>query len=112
VTQDFLSGGGTALSAPLVPLLIVAVFLVLASRRDGWRILATGGIILCSLLFVVAGVQEPILWRTLRSSSYGAIEIIVIVLGAAGNLLSILMLLFGIQELLARVKARKRPEAI
>jgi hypothetical protein len=74
--------------------------------------LATGGIILCSLLFVVTGVQEPILWRTLQSSSFGAYEIIVVALGAAGNLLSLLMLLFGIQELLARVKARKQPEAI
>jgi hypothetical protein len=36
VTQDFLTGGGTALSAPLVPLLIVAVFLILAARRDEW----------------------------------------------------------------------------
>src|SRR5262245_58139777 len=70
VMQDFIRGGGTALSAPLIPLLFVVMFLILASRRDAWGTLATGCIVLCSLLFIVAGVQEPILWRTLRSSSF------------------------------------------
>ena len=112
VAQDFLHGGGTALSAPLIPLLILSVFLMLASRRDWWGMLAIGGIVLSSMLFIVAGLQEPILWRTLRSSSFGAIEMIVIALGVAGNLLSLLMLLFGIQELLARVRAWKRVKKV
>ena len=107
VMQDFIRGGGTALSAPLIPLLIVAALVVLAYRRDWWGTLAIGGIVLLSILFVVAGSQEPILWRTLRTSPFGVFEAAVVGLSLAGILLSVLMLLLGVQELLARVRAWK-----
>ena len=108
VAQDFLRGGGTALSAPLIPLLVLVVLVILAFRRDGWGILAVGGITLLALLFAVAGSQEPILWRTLRSSPFGVFEAVVVALGVAGILLSLLMLLFGVRELLERVRAWQR----
>jgi hypothetical protein len=112
VAQDFVRGGGTALSAPLIPLLVLVALLVLAFRRDGWGMLAVGGITLLAILFTVAGSQEPIVWRTLRSSPFGVFEGIVVALGAVGLLLSLLMLLFGILELLERVRAWRREKRI
>lgn len=112
VAQDFVRGGGTALSSPLIPLLVLAVFVVLASRQDGWGILAVSGITFFAILFTIAGLQEPILWRTLRSSPLGVFQAVVIALGVAGNLVSLLMLLFGVLELWERVRARQRTKKI
>jgi hypothetical protein len=108
VAQDFVRGGGTALSSPLIPLLVLAVFIVLALRRDGWGTLAVGGITLLAVVFTVAGSQEPILWRTLRASPFGVLETIVVALGGVGILLSLLMLVFGVLELRERVRAWQR----
>ncbi len=110
VAQDFVHGGGTALSAPLIPLLILAVFLIITFRRDRWGTIAIGGIILLSILFAVAGSQEPILWRTLQSSPFGAFETLVVGLGITGILLSLFMVVFSVQGLLACIGASKSPE--
>ncbi|MBI1880634.1 MAG: hypothetical protein HYR94_20860 [Chloroflexi bacterium] len=108
VAQDFVRGGGTALSAPLVPLLVLVVFIVLSLRQDWWGTLAVGGITLLAMLFTVAGWREPILLRTLQSSTLGLFEAIIIVLGLVGILDSLLMLLFGCWELVQRIKAQRR----
>jgi hypothetical protein len=111
VMHDFMRGGGTALSAPLIPLLLLIVLVVLADRRDLWGMLAMGGIVLLAILFAVAGSQEPILWRTLRSPSFGGFDVIVLALGLEGLLLSLLMLVFGIQELLAKIWVWRQAKA-
>ena len=98
------------ISAPLIPLLILAVFLIITFRRDRWGTIAIGGIILSSILFTVAGSQEPILWRTLQSSPFGAFETLVVGLGITGILLSLFMVMFSVQGLLARIGASKSPE--
>ena len=105
VAGDFVGGGGTALSAPLIPLLILAALLAVAWRQDRWGTWAVGGLTLLAILFAVAGAQEPILWRTLQAAPFGPFSGLVVVLSAGGFILSLLMLVFGILGLIERARA-------
>ena len=44
VMQDFLDGNGTAMSLPLYMLAALAIFTVLAPRRDRWGAFGVGGL--------------------------------------------------------------------
>ena len=66
VAEDFLVHG-TALSAPLVTLIIL-VILILGVRRVGvWGMLAHILLILLGVVFTVAGFMEPITLRILQN---------------------------------------------
>jgi hypothetical protein len=104
VATDFIGGGGTALSAPLIPLLIFAGLIRLSLRRDRWGTLAVLAMVPVSALFTVAGSQEPILWRTLQSGIFGLFEIVIVALGVAGLVLAPIMLVLAVMELIERIK--------
>ncbi|HJR44637.1 MAG TPA: hypothetical protein VJ927_03445 [Actinomycetota bacterium] len=49
---------GTALAPPFVPLLLFAIFIVVARRTDRWGTAAVVGLILLSVVFIVGSLGE------------------------------------------------------
>jgi hypothetical protein len=50
--------GGSAIAAPLPPLVGLAVGLLLSRRRDAWRILGLVIVVIVSVLFIIGGIGE------------------------------------------------------
>jgi len=109
VLQDFISGGGTALSPPLAPMVLMALCILLSPGRRWWGIVGIVGAVLLGLVFLVAGIQEPVLWRALTTWTFGPLAAGVVVVGVLGPLLSLLLVLSGIWELIERWRARPGP---
>jgi hypothetical protein len=63
------------------------------------------GLTLLGAVFLVAGSQEPILWRTLRSPKYGLLEVIILAVGGGGMLLALALVVLGARELFSRWRA-------
>ncbi len=102
--RDAIVGGGTALSPPLLPpFLLAVVFAILAPSQRWWGTVGVFGLCVFGSQYVVGEPQEPIIWRTLRSSTFGPFEAVVVTLGVLGILLGLLVLLFGIMELINRL---------
>lgn len=55
--EDVLTSG-TAISAPLLPVAILLVSLVLVLRRDRWGLVGIGGTYAAALLFLIGGIGE------------------------------------------------------
>jgi hypothetical protein len=108
VVNDFISGGGTGLSAPLGALIVLAVLALIAQSQSRWGTIALFGLVLLGAAFAYAGVQEPILWRTLAAGPRGSLDVAVVVLGIAGFVASAALVVLAVQEILARVR---RPAA-
>lgn len=109
VLRDFVAGGGTALSPPLPPMVLAVVFTILAPSRRWWGTVGVVGLCIFGSQYIIGESQEPIVWRSLRSSDFGPLEAVVALLGVLGILLGALVLLFGVMELIDRVRVRREP---
>jgi hypothetical protein len=58
--QDFLYGMGTAISPPLLTLIMQFVLLMLAPRKDRWGSLGVLGLAITGLLTFIGAFGEPI----------------------------------------------------
>jgi hypothetical protein len=97
---DFLLLCGTALSPPLILMLVLVLFVFLCPRTDRWGTFAVGGITVLGLLFTFGALVESITWRVLQGSMLGLLN--------WGSILSTLsMLVFSILELGKREKKGK-----
>lgn len=105
VARDFLMGGGTALSGPFIVLLILALLVVLARRRDRWGTLALVGVVILGTMAAVFGAQEPIVGRMLQASPFGLFEAIVIAQSWGSILLVLAIVVVSILELVARIRS-------
>lgn len=78
VGRDFMMGGGTALSGPLIVLVILAILIGLGQRQDRWGTLALVGTIILGTMAAALGAQEPIEARMLQASPFGLFEAMVV----------------------------------
>ncbi len=101
VLRDFIVGGGTALSPPMPPMILAVVFTILAPSRRWWGTIGVFGLCVFGSQYIIGESQEPIVWRSLRSSDFGPLEAVVATLGVLGILLGALVLMFGVMELIA-----------
>lgn len=112
VLTDFVAGGGTALSPPMPPTILAVVFTILARSRRWWGTVGVVGLCIFGSQYTIGESQEPIVWRALRSSTFGPFEAVVVMLGVGGMLLGILVFLFGVMELIDRVRERWYPSRV
>ena len=98
---------GTAISPPITVLILLAVLAILTSRRGWIGTVAIIGVILLAILFLVAGLGEPIIWRTLQARTFGMFEFAVLGLSLVGFILSLCTLIFGYRELIERRRAQR-----
>jgi hypothetical protein len=68
--QDFLYGIGTAISPPLLTLLLQLVLLMLAPRSDRWGTLAVLGLALIGSLTFIGALGEPINFRIFNPATF------------------------------------------
>jgi len=93
---------GTAISPPLTALVIFAALTALTFRRGWLGIVGLVGDMLLTVLFLVAGLAEPIIRRTLQAPSLGVAGVATIGLSAVNIVLLLLLLFFGVKELRTR----------
>jgi len=105
VAADFITRG-TAISPPLLILLVLLLCAGLTLRRDWIATVGVVGIILIGVLALVAGLQEPIVWRTLQAPAFGLFEIGILVLESLSLLLALAMIVFGVLTLIERNRTR------
>jgi hypothetical protein len=101
VAEDFVAHG-TALAPPLVPIILLVVFAILAPSRRWWGTLAVVGLIILGVVFIIGGLGESFVPGDF--SGIGAIGIGA--LRAVGLLLALLMVLFGVLDLMKRQRRR------
>jgi len=104
VSQDLVSRG-TALSAPIQMLVVLAVLIVLAALRWRGRSIAVIGIVIYGGLSLLGSLFEHIVPRVFSPRSFDPVLAILIVT-VAGT--ALLMVVFGCQELISH---RKRAPA-
>jgi len=108
VSQDLVSRG-TALSAPIQMLAILAVLIVLAALRWRGRSIAVVGIVIYGGLSLLGSLFEHIVPRVFSPSSFDPVLAILIVT-VAGT--ALLLVVFGCQELIShRKRLRGSPSA-
>jgi hypothetical protein len=95
VLRDFLYGNGTAMSPPLYMLIALALFTVLAPRRDRWGAVGVGGLTIAGLLFGVGALVEPILLEIFNPLTF---DLFKAVIEAGLIIIPFLMMIFGIRE--------------
>ncbi len=105
IVNDFVSGVGTALSPPLILLVIQVLFMILLFRNDPLKRVGASGQMVLGVLYFFGQVGEPILWRNLTPSGFHPEQALII----AANLLLPLMLFFAGARVLRRLV---RPEGI
>ena len=105
IVRDFLFGSGTALSAPFVVLVILALLLLATRRQDRWGTIALGAIALLTAVMTTFSVLEPIVLRTLRSAPFGLFTVAVVVINWGSVLLLITLIVLSILELVQRRRA-------
>ena len=105
VSQDWV-GRGTALSAPLQMLAILTVLIGLTALRWRGRSIAVVGIVIFGGLSVLGSLFEHIVPRVFSPSSFDPVPAILIVT-VAGT--SLLMVVFGCQELRSHRRRLRRP---
>jgi len=105
VAADFITRG-TAISPPLFILLVLLLCAGLTLRRGWVGTVGVVGIILLGILALVAGLQEPIVWRTLQAPVFGVFEIGILVLESLSLLLALAMIVFGVLTLIERNRTR------
>lgn len=96
VWGDFVSGGGTALSPPLVIVIVFAVLIVLATRRGWVGVVGAVGLALLGLLSVATIIGEPLARRVLTPSHVAFPETALVVVSLVG---AALMVLFAVWHL-------------
>jgi len=95
VLQDFLYGNGTAMSPPLYMLIALALFTVLAPRRDRWGTVGVGGLTIAGLLFGIGALVEPILFEIFNPLTF---DLFKAVIETGLIIIPFLMMFFGIRE--------------
>jgi len=104
VLRDAIVGGGTALSPPLLPpMILTVVFTILAPSRRWWGTVGVFGLCVFGAQYIIVESQEPIIWRTFQSSTFGPFEAVVATLVLLGILLGMLVALIGITQLIDRL---------
>ena len=93
--QDFLYGNGTAMSPPLYMIIAVAVFTLLAHRRDRWDKVGVGGLTICGLLFSIGALVEPILFEIFNPKQF---DLFKAVIEAGLIILPLVIMVFGFRE--------------
>ena len=96
---------GTAISPPLSVLVIFAVLTALALRPNWLGLVGLVGNLLLAVLFLVAGLAEPILRRTLQAPSMSLVGIVTIGLSALNFFLVLMILIHDVKGLIARRRA-------
>lgn len=104
VLSEILSGQGAALVAPLPPLVAFIAFMALALSRRWWGAIGTAGICLLSLLIAFFMFMESVTREVLSPS---VSEIPVAIMVTLFFIVPLLMFVFGVLELIARVRARR-----
>ncbi len=102
VLNDFVSGLGTAISPPLIMLVIQVLFMILLLRQDSLKRIGAGGLMVLGALYFVGQAGEPSLWRNLAPGGFHLEQVLVI---AANLILPALMFWWGL-SVLRRFKAQ------
>lgn len=106
VWGDFLRGGGTALSPPLVIVVLFGI-LILIATRSGWPgRLGAIGLTLLAVLFLVTILGEPMARHALTPSDMTFPETLLVALSLVG---SGLMLVLGVGTVLNSRRQSSRP---
>ena len=95
VIHDFVTMNGTALSAPLIFLVLQGIFTVLIWRPGRVGLVSVAGLTLLGGIYTLAQLGEPIVLRILNPASFDLAQAVVL---AADLMLSAAMLIFGIRE--------------
>lgn len=106
VLKDFMTGGGTALSAPLIVLVILAVLIGLGRLQNRWGTLALIVTIVLGAIMTVFGLQEPLLGRMLQTSPFGMFEAVVVIVQLVGLLALVAIPVLSLLMVIGR--ARKK----
>ncbi len=96
---------GTAISPPLTTLVIFAVLTALTLRQNWLGVVGLVGNLLLAILFLVAGLAEPILRRTLQAPSMSLVGVVTIGLSALNFFLLLMILIYDVKGLMARRRA-------
>ena len=109
VAQDFFQGGGTALSPPF-PILALLLGLIVLARGRSWRhVLGVVGCLVVGILVLIAGSQEPAVWRILRQGIGTPTELLVVVVGLSSLAVALALVLAAGQDLLSLARRREPP---
>ena len=94
VLSDFILGTGTALSPPLIMLIVQILFMVFLTRNGALGRLGAGGLMVLAVLYTFGQLGEPILWRMFGPGGFHPLLALVI---AANILLPVGMLFTGLR---------------
>lgn len=95
ILQDFLFGGGTAMSPGLPWLIAQAILTALTFRNDWWGMLGVVGLIIFGLLSGVFSLTEPVVRQIYSPATF---DLLKAVIEAGIILLPFGMMVFGILE--------------
>jgi hypothetical protein len=102
-TPEFVSRG-TAISAPVLPLVLLAIAALLALRRDRWGVVGTVAICVLSAFFVIGSLGEAVAEPTPDVSST-----VLVAFGLLGAALGVTLLSLGVLELRRRRRLSRVP---
>jgi hypothetical protein len=92
VWGDFVQGGGTALSPPLVIVVLFGILILLATRTGWPGRLGAAGLTLLAILFLVTILGEPMARQVMTPSDMAFPETLLVAFSLVS---SVLMLVFG-----------------
>jgi magnesium-transporting ATPase (P-type) len=95
VIEDFLFGGGTAMSPGLPWLITQAILTVLAYKKNWWGTFGIAGLVIFGLLSGIFSLTEPNVQKIFSPAAFDAIKA---VLQAGVIVLPFVMMVFGILE--------------
>lgn len=93
---------GTAISPPLTTLVIFVALTALSLRLIWLGVVGLVGNLLLGILFLVAGLGEPIIRRILQAPSFGLVGAVTIGLSAITFFLLLIILIYDMKGLIAR----------
>jgi hypothetical protein len=105
VVHDFFLGSGTALSAPFIVLVILALLLWLSRRQDHWGTLALGATVILGGVMTIFAWLEPIVLRTLKDEPFGFLTLTVIIINWGFLVLILTLMVLCILEIVRRMKS-------
>lgn len=96
VLGDFFTGLGTALSPPLIMLILQVFFMIFLSRYGALRRVGAGGLLVLGVLYFFGQLGEPLTWRQFTLGGFLLAQGLLI---AANLVLPVLMAYFGLRVL-------------